>query len=345
MGVTVVFASDDTEKQYVVTTKEAGHFEAALPPGSYSVLVLYGDVQLKRHSFEVYEKENTPFAASLDLSRLGGETIAVTYTSASHRGGMRSKAADWMVMPNGVTTIEGSFGFVTARGKQGEGGLAFSDVVLATLGLSRAFGERLELSGGATFLPKQPSFTNDSAWQGSTLAARVGFGKRYALDLAASGGRIVSKKGYWAQGGASVSARKSLDETLVLEGAVGGNYTSLFEDDRAKASWLAEVGIRGQITFRVPNGMAAAWLATAYYAPIAEDSIASMDGAAPYNAQTRVNAQIGGVLSYIRNWDIWTTYTVIDRGDFIDPTTTQPILVGGSDQRQFLVGLTHHLRH
>lgn len=259
-------------------------------------------------------------------------------------GSMRSKAADWMVMPEDVTTFGGGLAFLTARGKPGEGGLYFTDVVLTSLSMRRAVARRLELHGSATFIPKQTSFMNELLWQSAAFGARIGFGKRYAIDLNSSGGAIAGKNGFWASGGSMVSARKSLHDTFVLEGSMGGSYSTLMEDDRDDASWFAEFGIGGQMTFRVPNGMAATWVGTSYNVPVADNSGVSTAGAPAYDPQTRFDIEVGGVLSYIDDWDIWAVVSVVDRGDALDPATTLPILNGGFDQKQLLFGLTYHLR-
>lgn len=314
---------------------------------SACLLILVGKAQAQP---QPVENEPAPVAESVapeDQSReveTSFQGMAQSGSLALQSGSMRSQASDWMVMPEGVTTLGANLGFLTAPGKPGEGGIALTDVVLASVSVHRALAERLEINLGASFLPKQPSYSNEMAWQSANAGARIGFDERYAFDLDAGGGSILDRNGYWASGSGGLSARKSLDRTLVLEGTAGGSYTSLFEDDRSKPTWLVEASVAGRLTFRAPNGMAATWVSAGFNIPLADGSSMSSGGQAAYDPHTRVNLEIGGVLSYIDDWDIWSTYTVLDRGDQIESTTTMPVLTGGSDQRQFLFGLIYHLR-
>lgn len=282
-----------------------------------------------------------PADALAQSERAAAEAIALT---GSDSGSARSKANDWMIMPEGTTTFGGHLGFMTAYAGLGAEQIRFTDVVLATLHARRAFKDRYEVFGSASFLPKQPSFTDELVWQSASAGARVGAGERYAATLAFSGGTLMGDQGYWSAGGLVVQARKSLHPTLVVEGAMGGVSTVLFEETREQPSWLTEATASAELVFRVPNGMMAGWLGTEFRFPVAHDSSRSDDGIEPYAPQTRVNVNLGVVLSYIRDWDVYAKLAVVDRGDLVDPTTTLPILEGGFDQKYLIVGLTRRFR-
>ncbi len=285
-------------------------------------------------------------ARAQEASRAVGETISMSGGSLSDSGSYRSKANDWMIMPDGSTTLGGSLRFLTApTGTPGmDDGLKFTDVVLTSINARHAFARRFEIFFGASFLPKQPSYTDELVWQNVAAGMRAGFGKRYAFHLTGSGGTLMGDRGMWGSAGAGLQARKSLHETLLVEGDLGSSWTALSEKDRSQPSWLIEANAGGQLVFHEPHGMMGAWVGTEFHFPVADDSVMSDSGAAPYDPQTRVSFEIGGVLSYIDDWDIVAKLSVFDRGDSVDPATTLPILDGGFDQTQIMIGVTRHFK-
>jgi hypothetical protein len=249
-----------------------------------------------------------------------------------------------MIMPSGTSTLGGALQFMTGDGGLGSEGIQFTDVVLLSLHARRSFKHRFEVFGATGLVPKQPSFTDELIWQNVSLGGRVGLGKRYAVYAAAAGGPLLADRGLWAGGGGGVQARKNLHETMVLEGGLGAAYTSVIEETRDQPSWLGEITAAGELVFRDPRGSVAFWIGTEFRFPVAHGSSISDAGEPAYQPQTRVNFYLGFVLSYIENWDIYTNYIIIDRGDLVDPTTTLPILVGGFDQQQLIIGLTRRFR-
>jgi hypothetical protein len=277
-------------------------------------------------------------AAAQGSDRTAAEAVAISY---SDTGSYRSKANDWMIMPEDTTTLGGGLQFVMAPEGFGPGAVRFTDVVMLSLQLRTVLGKRYELYGGASFLPKQPSFSDELAWQHASGGLRVGVGKRYASHLAVAGGPLLDDRGDWAAGAIGVQSRKSLHETLVIEGAAGMAYTTLFENARDRPSRLVEATASAELVFRAPKA-AAGWIGTEFRFPVHDSSTASDAGDAPYDPQTRVNVHLGVVLSYIDDWDVYAKLLVVDRGDVLDPATTLPILDGGFDQKQLVIGLTHH---
>ena len=256
----------------------------------------------------------------------------------------RSKASDWMIMPSGTATIGGTLQFVTAREGGGPDGLRFTDLVLTSFDARWSLEKRFEIFATTSFLPKQPSTSDELVWQSAATGARVGLGERYTLYTTVGGGPLLERRGMWGGGTLGAQVRKSLHPTLVVEGNAGGAYTALMEKERDRPSWLGEALIRGELVFRVPSGMMAGWLGTEFRFPVAHGSGMSDTGAPAYDPQTRVNVNLGVVLSYIDDWDIFAKYMVVDRGDMASPATTLPILQGGFDQKHIIVGITRRYR-
>jgi hypothetical protein len=59
--------------------------------------------------------------------------------------------------------------------------------------------------------------------------------------------------------------------------------------------------------------------------------------------QPRVDFHAGTVLAISHEWDLFTSFAVIDRGDLANPATRLPILDGGFDQKQIVFGVTRHI--
>lgn len=267
--------------------------------------------------------------------------VSGSSTEAVSSRDMRALAADWLILPQGTWTLGGDLRFLTAEGGLGEGALRFTDAVLLDLHARASVAGKAELFGGLTLLPKQPSGTGEVLWQGASLGGRVGFARRFAATVTAETGPLLGHRGNWLITEAGVEARKSLHPTLRLQGALLGAGTVLFRDGGTEGRpGFAEVVADAEVSLRVPSGEAAVWLGTQFRFPVGTFSqTAGAEGA--LNPQTRVNVRVGGVLSYIENWDIYAQFVVVDRGDLRDPATTLPILDGGFDQDTFLFGLTH----
>ena len=44
----------------------------------------------------------------------------------------------------------------------------------------------------------------------------------------------------------------------------------------------------------------------------------------------------------MKNWDLFAEFAIVDRGDMENPATRLPIMDGGFDQQQILLGVTRH---
>lgn len=268
-----------------------------------------------------------------------------TIAGASARG----KAEDWLIMPAGVVTTTGTLTFMTADGGLSEDKVKFTDVVFFSFAFRYAIKGRAELALGVNLLPKQPSFTDESPWQGANLGARVGFGKRFAGWLHLAGGPLLStSSGYWLNSELGIEAKKSIDPSVVFQGGLGGTATALvFDESTDESFWMSELAVDGEMIFRAPQGEVAFWLGTQFRFPLVKNpGPGSPDPATGLflDPQTRVNFYLGFVLSAIPAWDIFVQYVFVDRGDLVNPATTLPILSGGFDQGHLIFGITRRFK-
>jgi hypothetical protein len=59
-----------------------------------------------------------------------------------------------------------------------------------------------------------------------------------------------------------------------------------------------------------------------------------------FDPEVRVGLEVGGVLSF-DEWSVFSAYSFVDRGEIAEPQTTLPILDGGFDQRQLMLGVSY----
>jgi hypothetical protein len=56
----------------------------------------------------------------------------------------------------------------------------------------------------------------------------------------------------------------------------------------------------------------------------------------------RLNLEAGAALSLRADgWNVYASYTIVDRGELDKPETTLPILDGGFDQQQVVIGVEY----
>jgi hypothetical protein len=253
----------------------------------------------------------------------------------------RSKAGPSMLMPKGSLTVGVDLSFLTADAGLGDGPTRFTDVVLFRPRARYTPGNRVELYAGTTLLPKQPSFTDELVWQGGNLGTLVHLGGRLAGFAQAAGGALTNGAGWWTGFDLGVQARKSLDEIVVLQGALGGATSLLFFDHETENTfWFAEVAAHGEILFQAPDQILAGWLGVDYRVPVAHGPDEPDPLSGDYlDPQPRVNFHLGFALAFLDDWDLFTEFAILDRGDVEDPATTLPILEGGFDQQHVVFGL------
>ncbi len=262
-----------------------------------------------------------------------GEAMTV---SGSHRG----VSQNYLVLPSGGE-LTAQMRFLTAEPSLGDAKLAFSDLALFGISARYSLFSRLELSGRVELLPKQPSYTSEKPWQSVAFVARSPIGNTAAVAIHGSGGHLLGHDGSWLRQGISLEFRKPIHEVLTFDIHGGLDSTALVRDGH-DGGWVTELGVSGQALFRDPNGKVGGWVGMAYSIPVASrgnDPTTDM----PLDPQARLDFRVGGVISLVREWDLFAEYAVIDRGDLSDPSTRLPILDGGFDQHQVMFGVTRHI--
>lgn len=265
-------------------------------------------------------------------------------------GSMRGKASKSMLMPSNSLVIGADITFMTGEGGVGPEELRFTDVVLFRPRLRYSVGERLELFLGTSLLPKQPSFTDELVWQGGYAGLLIGTSARTSLSLSFSGGPLMRDPGtgdlgWWSGAAVRMRARKMLDQIIVFQGALGGSGALLMRADTDEAFWLAEIDAHGEILFQTPRGEFGAWVGVDYHVPVASNPDSPAQPGGPFmDPQNRVNLHVGTVLAFLEKWDLFAQYSIIDRGDLSAPATTLPILEGGFDNRQLIIGINRRYK-
>jgi len=262
-----------------------------------------------------------------------GETIGVT--GASPRG----VAQDYVVLPEGGE-LTGQMKFVMSEPSLGGERLRFSDLALFELAGRWSLHSRIELSGAVDLLPKQPSFTDEKPWQSVGLALRSSLGRRVAVALGGAGGHLLDHQGSWTRESLSLEWRKYIDEILQFD--ITGGVDGVGLVDRGTTALVTEISAATSALFREPSGHWGAWVGIAYALPVDARGTDPTTGQS-LDPQPRLDFRVGTVLSLVREWDLFAEFAVVDRGDLADPRTRLPILDGGFDQRQILMGVTRHL--
>jgi hypothetical protein len=253
-------------------------------------------------------------------------------------GGARSMANDWIIPPRGWV-LGSALSYETARGGIGDHGLAFTDVAFLRLTARGVVKGRAEFYGGLDLLPKQPSFTDEPVFEGAHAGVLVRLPHHLGFDARLDEGALENGAGIYGGARAGLIGRRIVHEVLAYEGEVSASWTPLRFDQGARAS-LTEVTANGSIVFRAPDGIAAAWVGFGFAFPVAHSG--SLPGVGALDPHVRSDVRIGAVVSFIKEWDVYAEYAVLDRGDYEAPRTMLPILDGGFDQQQLTVGIVRH---
>jgi hypothetical protein len=252
--------------------------------------------------------------------------------------GSRSMANDWLTPPRGWQ-LGSALSYETARAGIGDHGLSFTDVVFLRLTGRAVVGGRAEVYGGVDLLPKQPSFTDERVYQGAHGGVLISVPHQLAIDLHLDEGELLGRAGQYGTARAGVVTRGLIDRVVAFQGEASAAWTPMRFDDGSRA-WFAELTTTGSIVFRAPDGIAAAWLGFGFAFPLAHHG--DLPGIGALDPRVRSDFRVGGVLSFIKHWDIYGEYAVLDRGDYASPATMVPILDGGFDQQQLTFGIVRH---
>jgi len=241
----------------------------------------------------------------------------------------RSYARDWLVAPPGWS-FGGEMRFITAASAPTGERIKLTDMALLRLRARWTLGRRIELAASADVLAKQLDTMHEPLLQGGSLSAKLATSRTVALAAGVSGGPAIGG-GWWGDASVGVLNRSRIESFLSFQVGAGGAAT-LVDPGAAARMWQADVLGSAELTFHTPRGEWALWFGTELAFPVVHaDTI---------DPSTRLDLTIGTVFAAVRDWDIYTELTFRDRGTTQLPATVLPIIDGGFDQRQFVVGLT-----
>jgi len=282
------------------------------------------------------------------LAVLGGSAVAQTEidevgtqgevaVAPSHRG----VAADYLVLPSGGE-LTAQMRFITSDAVLSTEKLKFTDLALFGVSGRWSLFTRLELAADVELLAKQPSYTDEKPWQSVGVTLRSPLGEHVALALAGAGGHLLDHSGMWTREALTIEWKKPIHKILAFDVQAGVDGMGLTAKPTTSASaFLTEVSLRTTALFREPDGHWGAWLGIGYAVPVqasGRDPTTEM----AIDPQPRLDFHLGTVLAVVDSWDLYTDYSIIDRGDVSDPATRLPILDGGFDQHQIVFGVTRH---
>lgn len=278
-------------------------------------------------------------AESPDVER-GVATAEVLSQSGSS---VRELSQNTVLLPKGDLELGGEMTFVTSSlAPEGGEDLEFTDVGLLMVNARYSFGP-VELAATADFLVKQPSFMDEWVPQSGSLSTRVALGLGQALALHFEGGPLLRDLGVWESAALSIQAKRDVHETIVFEGALGGNITHLhFDQPTQRAFWFSEVVVGLKTVLRTPFPAFAAWVTADLSIPVAGNPDRdSPDPSGFLDPQTRLNFSIGAAYLLADQWNLYASLAVLDRGDEENPQSMLPILRGGFDQQHLTLGVQY----
>jgi hypothetical protein len=246
-------------------------------------------------------------------------------------------------MPSGFSEVRGELAFITGEAVVTPRRLKLSDLTLFRPSARRAIGEMLELSLGTTMLAKEPTANHDWIWQGASLGATIEPTPGYAILLDARGGPMLDGAGSIWSGAATMAAKWSLDRNTRVLLSVGDLFTGLDSTGQLGArTWLNEIVFGGEAQFG--RSEAAAWVGFNSAVPVAKAGDApNAPVPVAIDPAIRIDLQVGGVIrvGQQNDWDLFAFYAWIDRGERDRPETLLPVLDGGFDQQQVVLGISH----
>jgi hypothetical protein len=259
------------------------------------------------------------------------------------RSSVREHSQNTVLLPEGDLELGGEMTFLTSDlAPEGGDSLDFTDVGLLMLNARYSFGS-VELAATADFLVKQPSFMDEWVPQSGSLSTRVALGVGQALALQIEGGPLLRELGIWEAAQLAIQAKRVVHETIVFEGALGGNFTHInFDQPTPREFWFSEVVVGLKTILRTPFPAFAAWVTADLSIPVAgSPDRDSPDPLGFLDPQTRLNFSVGAAYLLADRWNLYASLAVIDRGDEENPESMLPILRGGFDQQHLTLGVQY----
>jgi hypothetical protein len=242
----------------------------------------------------------------------------------------RSYASDWLVAPPGWN-VGGEMVFITADSALSGEPINMTDMALLRLRTRWTATKRIELSGTVDLLAKQLDTTDETIPQGGSLAAKIATSRTVAIGTSVSGGPILGGGGWWGSAGTGAMHRSHIERFIAFQ-VGGGALATAVEQDQMQRRWQADAIMSSELVFHTPRGEWAMWGGVEMAFPVVhEESI---------KPHSRLDLTIGTVYAAVRDWDLYAELTWKDRGNTMMPETVLPIVDGGFDQRQIIVGIT-----
>jgi len=248
-------------------------------------------------------------------------------------GDVRSYTRDWLVGPPGWD-VGGELRLITSDlpGLGGDRPLKLTDVGLMRTRVRFTASRRVEAFASLDLLAKQPAFSDSSPVQTATVGLKVAVTRAWALTAVTRGGPTLGDDGLWGGASTAVVYRSHPHETMSFQITGGASATALRFSD-APDQWLTEATAGGTVMFHTPRGEWGTWLGASFAAPVvASDAL---------DPSARLDVTIGSVYALAPAWDVYAEGSIVDRGDADMPATMLPILDGGFDQRQLVIGVVH----
>ena len=276
------------------------------------------------------------------------QTIDVERTGGYGRG----VAEDYQVLGSGQE-FSTQLRFITADRSLGDRPLKFSDLALFDIGVNISLGRKLALNAAIVTLPKQPSYADARIFQGASLGLRGQVRPRYALGLNTSVGPLLGVAGVWTSSTLLVQHKRRLSEFTAFD-LSGGLDNTLLSPSRGKGGLVLEISGHASVLVNVPNGIWGGWVGVGYAVPVFSrgntvDGLAtSIDPTATpasikLDPKPRLDFTIGSGVRIGDKWDAFVNFSVVDRGDVGRAETMMPLIDGGFDQRQIVLGLSRRL--
>jgi hypothetical protein len=191
-------------------------------------------------------------------------------------------------------------------------------------------------------LPKQPSSTSESVFQGGSLALRRDAGRHTAVAVAGSGAPLLGIKGIAFGGSAFVEHKHRLNEVVTFALAAGASAMMIRPTGMFDHPVIVEGAGRASVLVRVPDGFWGGWLGVGYAVPAYSRGHDPISGMA-IDPQPRLDLNIGNAVKLADQWDFTVDLSIIDRGDLANSATRLPILDGGFDQIQLMFGVSRRI--
>jgi hypothetical protein len=250
----------------------------------------------------------------------------------------RGVAEDYLVLPQDAE-LTGDLKLITSGPSLDGQPLSLGDLALFELTGRYALVRRVEVSGSVQFLPKQPAYTDEKDWQSAAVGTRIALAPHLAFGVSGSVGRLIDHDGQWLRQNASVEWKHPLNEFVAFDVQGGADAIELAAPS-AQGAHLTEVGVAASTFFSVER-VWGAWIGTAYAVPIEHGGIDPTTAMA-IDPRPRLDLHVGTVWAVVPEWDLFIDAAIVTRGNMQNPATELPILDGGFDQRQVVIGVTRH---